>query len=77
MNKKNSNKNKNEECPLCDVSEETLSRLEKSRKSKLYQCPECGFWYKEKKWAQKCEQWCRKHKSCNIEITKHAIKRSN
>lgn len=39
----------------------------------LYQCPECGLKYKEKEWAEKCERWCKKHKSCNLEITKHAV----
>ncbi len=42
---------------------------------KLYKCPECGLEYKEKEWAEKCEQWCKEHKSCNLEITKHAVKR--
>lgn len=40
----------------------------------LYKCPECGLKYKEKEWAVKCENWCSKNKSCNLEITKHAIK---
>ena len=41
-------------------------------KNTLYQCPECGFHYAEKEWADKCEAWCREHKSCNIEITAYA-----
>lgn len=36
-----------------------------------YLCEECGFRYKEKKWAEKCEAWCREHQSCNMEITAH------
>jgi predicted ATP-dependent serine protease len=43
----------------------------------LYRCPECGFWYDEKEWAEKCEQWCREYKSCNLEITRHAIKKGH
>ena len=39
-----------------------------------YQCEECKFYYKERLWAKKCEAWCKKHKSCNIEITKHSVK---
>lgn len=39
---------------------------------KLYQCEACGFHYREKEWAEKCEQWCREHNSCNFEITAHA-----
>lgn len=42
---------------------------------KLYRCEECGFEYVEKEWAQKCEDWCKKHKSCNLEIIQHAIKK--
>ena len=38
----------------------------------LYQCPECGFHYEDREWAEKCEAWCREHKSCNIEITAYA-----
>jgi beta-lactamase regulating signal transducer with metallopeptidase domain len=41
--------------------------------SVLYKCPECGLEYQEKEWAEKCEAWCRKNKSCNLEITKHSI----
>ncbi len=36
-------------------------------------CEECQFAYKEKTWAVKCEEYCRKHKSCSLEITKNAI----
>ena len=38
-----------------------------------YVCKECDFAYKGKATAQKCEAWCRKHHSCNMEITKHAV----
>ena len=40
---------------------------------KFYQCEECKFIYKDKSWAEKCEEWCKKTKSCNLDITKHAI----
>ena len=40
----------------------------------LYQCPECGFYYRDREWAKKCEMWCGEHKSCNLEITAHAEK---
>ncbi len=39
-----------------------------------YKCKECGLIYKDKDWAEKCENWCKENKSCNLEITKHAIK---
>lgn len=41
----------------------------------LYKCEECGFEYKEKEWAEKCQDWCKKHKSCNLELIKHSIKK--
>lgn len=40
----------------------------------LYACEECGFFYSEKSWAEKCEIWCKEKHSCNIEITKHSVK---
>ncbi|MBI4600070.1 hypothetical protein HY732_04060 [Candidatus Uhrbacteria bacterium] len=38
----------------------------------FYQCEACGFHYREKEWAEKCEAWCQQHNSCNLEITAHA-----
>jgi hypothetical protein len=49
-------------------------RKREKKSNKLYRCSECGFEYKEKEWAEKCELWCREHKSCNLEIVKHALK---
>ncbi len=39
----------------------------------LYICEECGFAYEQKEWAQKCQEWCREHNSCNLEIIQHAV----
>ncbi len=39
-----------------------------------FQCEICNFKYKEKALAQKCENWCKEHHSCSMEITKQAIK---
>jgi len=36
-------------------------------------CGECGFKYTNKKWAEKCEKYCKGHKKCSIEIVKHAM----
>ena len=38
----------------------------------LYQCEVCGFHYERKEWAEQCEAWCTKNKSCNLEITGNA-----
>lgn len=45
------------------------------RKGKAcFQCNECRMLYPRKDLAEKCEKFCRKYKSCNIEIIKHAVK---
>jgi hypothetical protein len=41
----------------------------------LYKCAECKMVYKNRNWAVKCEGWCKKNKSCNLEIIKHALKK--
>lgn len=40
-----------------------------------FKCEECGLLYKDKVWAVKCQKYCKKYKSCNLEITKHAVKK--
>jgi hypothetical protein len=42
--------------------------------NQYYVCEACKFRYKDKSWAEKCQKWCEAHNSCNLEITKHAIK---
>ena len=49
--------------------------VEKNIKGKkFYQCEECKFLYEDKNWAEKCQAWCKENNSCNLEITKHAVK---
>jgi len=40
----------------------------------VYKCEKCGWLYREIGIAEKCQEWCEKHKSCNLEFQKHAIK---
>ena len=40
----------------------------------FYICDDCKLRYKEKIFAEKCEEWCLAHHSCNLEITRHAVK---
>lgn len=43
-------------------------------KGKTYfQCEACKMYYKDKEIAQKCEDFCNKHKSCNTELISHAV----
>ncbi|NCO11618.1 hypothetical protein GW924_03375 [Candidatus Pacearchaeota archaeon] len=44
------------------------------RKKKFYRCEDCKLFYSDNYYAEKCEEWCKKHKTCNIKITKNAIK---
>ena len=46
----------------------------KNKKISGYKCGECKMLYKNKILAKKCEEWCKKYKSCNLKIIKHAIK---
>jgi hypothetical protein len=43
------------------------------RIGKFWACEECKLKYRKKELAEKCEAWCKEHKSCNLEITKHAV----
>jgi len=51
--------------------------IENSKNEKLFQCEECGMKYAEKEIAEKCEAWCREHKSCNLDIIKYATTEEN
>jgi len=39
-----------------------------------FACSICKFRYKDNKTAEKCEDYCKKYKSCSLEITKLAIR---
>ncbi|MBS3101100.1 hypothetical protein J4204_03125 [Candidatus Woesearchaeota archaeon] len=49
-----------------------VKEIKKSGK-KYFECIECNFVYKNKKIAEECEGYCKKHHSCNTEITKYSI----
>lgn len=40
--------------------------------SKTFVCPECKLEYDDKEWKDKCEAFCKKFKSCNLDIISHA-----
>jgi hypothetical protein len=42
--------------------------------AKLYACKVCGLKYKERKLAKMCEEYCKLHKSCNLDLAKRAQK---
>ena len=42
--------------------------------TQTYICDVCEISFEDKKWADKCENWCNTQHSCNAEIINHAIK---
>jgi len=50
-----------------------MIKILKEENNELYQCEECGFKYADEEWAEKCQAWCKEHKSCNLEIIEHAV----
>ncbi len=50
-----------------------MTRIIQKDGKQYYQCEECGLVYLDKELAEKCERWCAAHKSCNLEIIKHAV----
>ena len=51
------------------------SGKEMKNSQNVHKCHVCGFEYMEKSLAEKCEAWCRVHKSGSTEITRHAVKK--
>ena len=41
--------------------------------NKYFICEECSLAYNDKKQAEKCQKWCKKHHSCNMSITKYVV----
>lgn len=50
-----------------------MVKRNKKEDSFVYLCDECGLGYENGVTAQKCEEHCKKHNSCSLEITKYAI----
>ncbi|MEK6914377.1 MAG: hypothetical protein AABW83_01890 [Nanoarchaeota archaeon] len=46
----------------------------KDKEKKIYYCKECKLAYRKLATAKKCEEWCKNHKSCNLDIIRYAIK---
>lgn len=40
----------------------------------LYQCEACSYLYESEDIAKQCQTWCTEHQSCNLDITKYAVK---
>lgn len=65
----------NEVCDMVELENLLKRTLAKNQGgATLYRCPECGLQYRDRETAAQCEAWCKEHKSCNLEITSHAVK---
>jgi len=51
-----------------------LVREVKKDDRRLYACEECGLFYEERAWAERCEKYCSRHHACSLEITSHAVR---
>lgn len=63
-------------CPLSMILMMGVMGHESGKPDKVFACPECGLSYKDTEWAKKCAAWCKEHKSCNLEIIKHAVEQN-
>jgi len=39
----------------------------------VFTCEICGFGYADRKTADECKEWCRKTRTCSLEITSKAV----
>lgn len=60
-------------CPLSMIVMLGSMNQGHDKSQKTFVCPECGLGYHDAEWAKKCGAWCKEHKSCNLEIAKHAV----
>lgn len=51
-----------------------MVKIIQQNNKELYQCEECGLKYENEETAEKCQAWCKEHKSCNLDIIKYSIK---
>ncbi len=49
-----------------------MVRLLESRPG-IYLCEECGLGYRKEVAARECEDYCKTHQSCSLEITANAV----
>lgn len=61
-------------CPFSMMFMMSGMRHGHDQPDKVFACPECGRSYQDAEWAKECAVWCKEHHSCNLAITKHAVK---
>ena len=41
----------------------------------IFQCPKCGLHYHQQQIAKQCEEYCKAHNACSVEIMRYAVER--
>lgn len=49
------------------------SKQKTMNNEQLSKCVECGLHYRDKKLAEQCEAFCKKHMACSMEIAPQAV----
>jgi len=49
------------------VIEEEIDRV------KYHKCEDCHLHYEDRSLAERCEDWCTRNDSCNLEITRNSL----
>jgi len=52
-----------------------MVKLMEAGNGQVFECAECGLRYRDQRIAQRCEDWCKRFDSCNLEITSNSIER--
>lgn len=52
-----------------------MVRKEYYKGKAVFICGQCNFGYAAGELARNCEDYCRKHRSCSLEITRKAVKK--
>lgn len=43
------------------------------KSERFYACGECGLIYASRELAEACEEWCKEHGTCNMELSRQSI----
>ena len=57
---------------MTDVNPVMVRQIRRSAEA-LYACNVCGLLYREKSWAEKCQDYCETHGACPSDVTAHAV----
>ena len=50
-----------------------MVREEEFRGGRYHTCEDCHLHYEDKSWADRCEDWCTRNGTCNLDITRNSL----